>query len=290
MMPLGWTVTMFQQGIASMRGVAELLDAKALVVDPTNPETLTVVHGAIEYRDVSFAYGDETVLRGVNLVVPAGKTVALVGATGSGKTTLANLLVRLYDPTSGHVFIDGVDIRRLPLEQLRALVGFVPQETFLFSDTLRENVALAREDWTEDDITYATNASQLVNDLPQLTFGLDTVLGERGVTLSGGQKQRVTLARTLAAVPRILVLDDALASVDAATERQILDHLRDFFAERTTLLVAHRLTTVKEADLIVVLDEGRIVETGDHDALLARGGVYADLFRERALEGELEAI
>jgi ATP-binding cassette subfamily B protein len=192
------------------------------------------------------------------------------------------------------VRLDGHDVRDLSLGWLRRHVGLVPQSPFLFSRTIRDNVAFAlgadADGGSDARVEWAVKAAGLTRDLADMPAGLETIVGERGITLSGGQKQRVTLARTLAATPRILVLDDALSSVDAATERQILDHLRGFFAERTTLLVAHRLTTVKEAELIVVLDEGRVVEVGEHDGLLARGGVYAELFRERALEGELEAI
>jgi ATP-binding cassette subfamily B protein len=230
------------------------------------------------------------VLDGVDLTIPAGGTIAIVGRTGSGKTSLVQLVARLFDVESGRVCIDGHDVRSLSLAWLRSHVGLVPQDPFLFSRSLRENVAFARQADGTDAVAWAVEMAGLGRDVADMPDGLETVVGERGVTLSGGQKQRTTLARVLAAAPRILILDDALSSVDASTEREILDRLRTFFRERTTILVAHRLTTVQEADVIVVLDEGRVVEVGDHDTLLRRGGLYGDLFRQQVLEGELEAV
>jgi ATP-binding cassette subfamily B protein len=209
--------------------------------------------------------------------------VAIVGSTGAGKTTLANLLVRLYDPTSGSVLIDGVDIRDLALAELREIVGFVPQETFLFSDSLRDNVALARDDATDEEVEYAAQTSRLANDLGQLTHGLDTVLGERGVTLSGGQRQRTALARALVKAPPVVVLDDALSHVDTHTEEEILKELRGWVKERTTIIIAHRTSTLSAAEYIIVLDQGGVAETGTHDELLAHGGVYARLYRRQLL-------
>src|SRR5207244_918736 len=239
------------------------------------------VAGEVALRGVTFRYPgrlDRTpVLDDVDLTVPAGRTVAIVGRTGAGKSALVQLLPRLFDVEAGSVLLDGRDIRTLPLGWLRRQVGLVPQDPFLFSRTIRENVGLALEGDGDGHVDWAVRMAALARDLAEFPRGLDTIVGERGVTLSGGQKQRVALARVLAAAPRVLLLDDALSSVDAETERTILDQLRGFFRERTTILVAHRLTTVKEADLICVLDEGRVVELGDHESLLARGGVYADL-------------
>ena len=222
--------------------------------------------------------------------MPAGRTVAIVGRTGSGKSTLVQLLPRLFDVEAGAVLLDGRDVRTLPLGWLRRQVGVVPQDPFLFSRSIRENVAFALHENGNGRVDDAIERAALTRDLAEFPDGIETIVGERGVTLSGGQKQRVALARVLAAAPRVLVLDDALSSVDAQTEREILDRLRDFFHQRTTILVAHRITTVKEADLIYVVDEGQVVEHGDHESLLARGGLYADLFRQQSLEVELEAI
>jgi ATP-binding cassette subfamily B protein len=288
MMPLGWTATMAQQGIASMRRVAEILYAEPRIADPESPVHVESPGGQIEFRNVTFGYLDEPVLRDLNLTIPAGATVAIVGGTGIGKTTLVNLLVRFYDPWEGQVLIDGVDVRDLSLEELRSLVGFVPQETFLFSDSLRENVALAKAGSADEEVAYAVETSQLVNDLPQLTFGLETVIGERGVTLSGGQRQRTALARALLMNPAILVLDDALAHVDTHTEEEILRRLHDFMKSRTTILIAHRTSTLATADFIVALEDGRIAEQGPHAELLALDGVYARFFRRQLLVEQIE--
>jgi ATP-binding cassette subfamily B protein len=288
LMPLGWTATMFQQGVASMRRVAEVLAAEPQINDPARATPLPEPRGDVEFRNVTFGYGSESVLRDVSFAVPAGRTVALVGATGAGKTSLVGLLVRLYDPWEGQVLLDGVDVRDLSLQELRSLVGFVPQETFLFSDSLEENIALARDHWTEAEIAYAVNTSQLVNDLPQLSFGLETVLGERGVTLSGGQKQRTALARALLKDPPVVVLDDALSHVDTHTEEEILHRLHDFMKDRTTILIAHRTSTLRSADYIVALEDGRIVEQGTHDELLGIDGVYARFYRRQLLVEQIE--
>jgi ATP-binding cassette subfamily B protein len=293
-MALGWMLSILQRGRAAMR---RLNDIFAIVPSITSLPGATPVPdfaGEVGLAGVSFHYPSRPdappVLADVDLTVPPGRTVAIVGRTGAGKSAFVQVLARLFDVEGGSVTLDGRDIRTLPLGWLRRQVGLVPQDPFLFSRSIRENVALGLEGEPNGRVEWAVQMAALTRDLEDLPHGLDTIVGERGVTLSGGQKQRVALARVLATTPRILVLDDALSSVDAETERKILDQLRGFFRERTTILVAHRITTVKEADLIVVLDEGRVVETGDHDALMERGGVYADLFRQQALEVELEAI
>jgi ATP-binding cassette, subfamily B, multidrug efflux pump len=280
---IGWTASMAQQGLAALRRVNEVFATLPSIVDPESPVHIEKLHGHVEFRNVGFNYNSHPVLRDVSIDIPAGATVAIVGATGAGKTTLANLLVRLYDPTSGEVLIDGIDVRELALADLREIVGFVPQETFLFSDSLRDNVALAREDAPDDEVDYAVRTSRLEADLGQLTHGLDTVLGERGVTLSGGQKQRTALARALVKAPPVVVLDDALSHVDTHTEEEILAGLRAWVRERTTVIIAHRTSTLSAADYLVVLDDGRVAETGTHKELLALNGVYARLYRRQLL-------
>lgn len=287
MVAAGWVLNLWQQGRASMARLEEVFRAKPRVQDPPAPVVLPAVRGDLQFRGVWFAYDGRAVLRGVDLDIPAGRTVALVGPTGAGKTTLVSLVPRLFDPTRGSVRLDGVDLRELPLRTVRGAVGFVSQDPFLFSDTLYANVALGSED--DRRVREAFRMARLAKDLDQLPGGYHALVGERGVTLSGGQRQRAALARALARDPRILILDDALSSVDAQTEAEILAELRSVLRSRTAIVITHRLAALEEVDWIVVLDAGRVVEEGTHRDLLRNGGLYAELYEQQRLREALEA-
>jgi ATP-binding cassette, subfamily B, multidrug efflux pump len=297
MIAFGWVTNMLQRGMASWKRMLEVLDVEPAIADPANPVELDPgsVAGRVELRNLNFRYGETPILNDITLTVEPGQTAAIVGATGSGKSTLIQLLTRLLDPPPGTVFVDGVDVRTLRLSTLRRIVGIAPQEPFLFSDTIEANVAFAPEvamlpsEERRARVETAAALARLDKDLADFPKGYDTLVGERGITLSGGQKQRTALARALAMDPRILVLDDALSAVDTYTEEEILERLRQVRRARTCLIVAHRLSTVRDADLIVVLQDGRIVERGAHAELLAAGGQYADLYQKQLLEEELEA-
>jgi ATP-binding cassette subfamily B multidrug efflux pump len=308
---LGWVINIFQRGTASLVRINEILsqqpeitDEAALTLDtshngatsvpPVHPTADAEIQGEIEFRNLSFAYNGTSVLKEINLRIPAGSSLAIVGPTGSGKTTLVNLIPRIYDAEPGAVLIDGRPIRQFPLDSLRRHIGFVPQETFLFSDTIRENIAfgIAQEDGEArlDDIKAAAEAANIAQDIESFPEGYNTTVGERGITLSGGQKQRTAIARALLRSPRILILDDALSSVDTHTEDKILNHLREIMRGRTTIFISHRVSTVRNADAIAVLHQGRIVEIGTHDQLIARNGYYTDLYNKQLLEEELAEV
>ena len=300
MIALGWVVNLYQRGTASLARLNEILaeppeiadckpDLPAAISDDGKKIASPEIRGVeIEFRQVTFAYNGRPVLRDINLVIPAGSTLAIVGPTGSGKTTLAALIPRVYDAPPGTIFLDGRDIRDHRLEDLRRMIGFVPQETFLFSETIRENIAFGVEQSSDGDVRRAAEIAGLLPDIEDFPKGFETLVGERGITLSGGQKQRTAIARAILRNPRILVLDDALSSVDTYTEEVILTRLREVLRGRTAVLISHRISTVRDADQIIVLAEGRIVERGTHEELLGNGSYYPELYQKQLLEEELE--
>ena len=288
---LGYVVNLYQRGTASLKRLNAIFRIKPSIADEPDVVEQPPIKGAIEFRDLTFRYhpNDEPVLRDINLKIPAGRTVAFVGRTGSGKSTIANLIPRLLDPPDGTVFIDGIDIRDYPLAQLRSSIGYVPQETFLFSDSVKENIAFGVEDAEQAEVESAAEIAGLSGDIAAFPDRYEALVGERGITLSGGQKQRTAIARAVLREPRILILDDALSSVDTYTEEKILGQLRGVMRDRTSMIISHRISTVRDADFICVLDEGRIIEQGTHAELIGLNGAYADLYERQLLEEELAA-
>jgi ATP-binding cassette, subfamily B, multidrug efflux pump len=309
---LGWVINIFQRGTASMVRIQEIFETRPDIPtdafvegnmqehprpgqnrarpghSPGHPHV--EIAGDIEFRGLNFGYGATPVLRNVNLKIPAGSSLAIVGPTGSGKSTLVSLIPRIYDAAPGMVLIDGKPIRELPVDELRRNLGFVPQETFLFSDTIRENIAFGAAGATDEQVRAAADGASIAKDIEAFPDKYATLVGERGITLSGGQKQRTAIARALIRNPRIMVLDDALSSVDTYTEERILDHLREVMQGRTTIFISHRVSTVRNADRIAVLHDGSIVEYGTHDELIERNGYYTDLYNRQLLEEELETV
>ncbi|MHB1050069.1 MAG: ABC transporter ATP-binding protein [Bacteroidota bacterium] len=293
MIALGWVTNMWQQGAASMLRLAKIFETVPTIRDTDETDhSITAVDGTIEFRNVNFTHqsGTASTLTNINLRIPKGSVLAIVGYTGAGKSTLVNLIPRLYDVTGGDVLIDGINIKKIPLEVLRKNIGYVPQETFLFSESIAENIRYGKDEAHRELIHEAAEISHIARDVADFPQRFDTMLGERGITLSGGQKQRTSIARAVLRNPKILILDDALSSVDTHTEAEILEKLRRMMKDRTSIIISHRISTVQQADAIIVIDKGAVVEQGTHDELIARGGIYAGLYEKQQLEKELEEL
>ena len=290
MMALGWVINLIQRGSASMGRINKILNAQPEIADPPRLRPITKLEGKIEFRDLTFSYkpGLSPTLRGITLQVNPGEFVAIVGRTGTGKTTLCNLIPRLFDPPNGHLFMGGHEIHAIPIKALRGNIAYVPQDTFLFSTTIRENIVFGNPGASEGEIANAARIAQIDEDIRTFPMGIETLIGEKGVMLSGGQKQRIAIARAILLNPQIMILDDALSSVDTQTEERIWNGLREVLDGKTRIVVSHRLASIKEADKIIVLDDGEITEMGDHQSLLSMGGIYAEIYRRQQIEEELE--
>lgn len=294
MISLGWVVDIFQRGTASMKRMNKIFETEPLIRDNGAPVSSERLQGVVEFRNLTFRYGPELdpVLKNISMTIEQGMTVAIVGRTGSGKSTLINLLPRLYEVPRGTIFIDGREIHDIPLHVLRSSIATVPQTTFLFSDSIRENIAFGLEDGLvkDEQIDWSSEVSQLKENVLEFPNQFNTMVGEKGITLSGGQKQRTAISRAVIKDPTILILDDALSSVDTHTEDEILKRLQGIMKDRTSLIVSHRVSTIKDADLIVVIDEGEIAEMGTHEQLLEEGGLYSEMYQRQLLEQEIEVI
>ena len=293
MIAFGWVINIIQQAEASMKRLNKILSEPYEICDTEKTNySIKDIKGNIEFRNVSFRYNEHSpyILQNINLKIPAGSTLAIMGYTGSGKTTLINLIPRLYDCTEGEVLIDGINLKEIPLDVLRKNTGLVPQESFLFSDTILNNISYGRREIDESLVKRVSAIAQFDKDVNEFPLKYETIVGERGITFSGGQKQRACLARALAIDPKILILDDSFSAVDTSTEEEILKNLKNFMKERTSIIISHRISTVKDADKIIVLSEGSIAEEGAHEQLVAKGGIYADLHYKQLLEQELEEL
>jgi ATP-binding cassette subfamily B protein len=293
MIAFGWIINLTQRAAASMDRLLEVMRVQPQIRDTEETDfSIKQINGEIEFKDVWFKYPDSEnyVLKGVSFKVEQGQTVGIVGYTGSGKTTLVNLIPRLFDPDKGEILIDGVNVKKIPLKVLRGSIGYVQQDVFLFSDTVKNNITFGVDGVDEDKIISVAKIAHIYDEVMEFPNKFDTIVGERGITLSGGQKQRVGLARALIKEPKILILDDSFSSVDAYTEEMILKNLKEYRKGRTTIIISHRITAVKDADFIIVLDDGEIVESGAHDELIELGGIYAELYQKQILEEELEKM
>lgn len=290
MMALGWVINLIQRGSASMSRINKILNTQPEIADHPSLRSITRLKGEIEFRNLTFSYnpGSSPVLKGITFQVNPGEYVAIVGRTGTGKTTLCNLIPRAFDPPSGHLFMDGREIHAIPIKPLRESIGYVPQDTFLFSTTIRENIVFGNPEASQEKIANAARIAQIDEDIRAFPMGIETLIGERGITLSGGQKQRIAIARAILLNPQIMILDDALSSVDTQTEERIWNGLREILKGKTCIVVTHRLSSIKGADKIIVLDEGEIEEMGDHPSLLSMGGIYAEIYRRQQIEEALD--